>query len=232
MRELTDKEKKLCRELIDKDNQEHHQLRVGDVLYGLYGFECIYKERLGEKYPDSPFKIRLICLSAKRQDIVEELNEAISLLLMLRDKGMISFVDSKSDKCFGDNTPKMYGLKEDEHSDAAMMDYFDVNTWQLFNSYYYISNSFKDYCRKNFKTIEQRRFEKTIIVASLTLVLTAGALVVSIRSYRQSKSIIYPCESTKEIIFQNQPNEMIKTSTSDTVKITLSSDTIPNTKTP
>ena len=159
MRELTDKEKKLCRELIDKDKQEHHQLRVGDVLYGLYGFECIYKERLGEKYPDSPFKIRLICLSDKRQEIVDDLNEAISLLLMLKDKGMISFVDSKSDECLGDNTPKvMYLSEEAEHSDAAMMDYFDINTWQLLNSYYYISNSFKDYFRKIFKTIEQRRF--------------------------------------------------------------------------
>ena len=230
MRELTDKEKKLCRELIDKDNQEHHQLRVGDVLYGLYGFECIYKERLGEKYPDSPFKIRLICLSAKRQDIVEELNEAISLLLMLRDKGMISFVDSKSDKCFGDNTPKMYGLKEDEHSDAAMMDYFDVNTWQLLNSYYYLSNAFKDYC-KDFNSIEQRRYEKTIIVSLLTLLITSASLVVSIRSCCKAKATSYPEESTKEIIFQNQPREMIKASTSDTV-ITLSSDTIPSTKTP
>lgn len=181
MRELTEKEKTLCKALIEKDKQEHHQLRVGDVLHDLYDFECIEKDKMGEKYIDSPFKIRLTCISSQREDIVNDLKEAISLLLMLKDKGMISFVDSKSNECFGDNTPKMYELKEAELSDAAVMDYFGVNTWQLLNSYYYISNSFKDYCN-DFKTIEQRRHEKELQIAKKTLTPTWVAAIFAVLS--------------------------------------------------
>ena len=159
MRELTDKEKILCRALIESDRKERHQLRIGDVLSRLYDFECIEKESLGEKYQDYPFKIILICLSEKRDEIVNDLNEAIALLLVFKEKGLISFIDSKSNDCFGDNTPKIYGLNDPEHSAAAMVDFFDVNTWQLLNSYYYLSNSFKDYCR-DFKTVEQRRHKE------------------------------------------------------------------------
>ena len=151
MRKLTEKEKNLCKALIAKDKQEQHQVRLED-------------------YKDYPFKIILSCLSEKRSEIVEDLNEAIALLMMLKEKGMISFIDSKSDECFGDNTPKMYGLNEPEHSAAAMVDYFNTNTWQLLNSYYYISNSFKDYCN-DFKTIEQRRHEKEIRVMKCTNII-------------------------------------------------------------
>lgn len=229
MRELTEKEKNLCKALVEKDEQEQHQLRVGDVLHDLIGFECIEKDKLGEEYPDSPFKIRLTCISSQREDIVDDLNEAISLLLMLKDKGMISFVDSKSDECFGDNTSKMYGLQEPTHSDAAVIDYFDINTWQLLNSYYYISNSFKDYC-KNFKSIEQRRYEKTIIVALLTLLITTASLIVSIRSCCQAKATSYSEENTKEIIFQQPSIELVGTSCYDTISNPVSSDSIINTK--
>ena len=103
MRELTEKEKTLCKALIEKDKQERHQVRLGDVLSELYDFEGIEKESLGEKYQDYPFKIILSCLSEKRDVIVEDLNEAIALMLMLKEKGMISFIDSRSDECFGDN---------------------------------------------------------------------------------------------------------------------------------
>lgn len=187
MRELTDKEKNLCRALIEKDKQEHHQVRLGDVLSELYDFECIEKESLGEVYKDYPFKIILSCLSEKRDVIVEDLNEAIALLLMLKEKGMISFIDSKSDECFGDNTPKMYGLKEPEHSAAAMVDYFDTNTWQLLNSYYYISNSFKDYCR-DFKTVEQRRHEKALLVMWATFFVAFLTLIATICSCDRTRT--------------------------------------------
>jgi hypothetical protein len=187
MRELTEKEKKLCRALVEKDEQEHHQFRVGDVLHNLLSFECIEKDKLGEKYPDSPFKIRLTCINSQRQDTVDDLNEAISLLLMLKDKGMISFVDSKSDECFGDNTPKKYGLQETEHSDAAEKDYFDINTWQLLNSYYYISNSFKDYCR-DFKTVEQRRHEKALLVMWATFIVAFLTLIATICSCDRTRT--------------------------------------------
>lgn len=215
MRELTEKEKNLCRALVEKDKQEHHQLRVGEVLHDLYDFECIEKDKLGEKYPDSPFKIRLTCISSQREDIVDDLNEAISLLLMLKDKGMISFVNSKSDECFGDNTPKMYGLHEPEHSNAAVMDIFDVNTWQLLNSYYYISNPFKDYC-SDFKTIEQRRHEKEIrvmrrtnCIALFTLLIAFVSLLASICPCCQSKATSYSKQSTKENNLQKPSNELI-----------------------
>ena len=181
MRELTDKEKTLCKTLIESDREERHQLRIGDALSRLYDFECIEKESLGEKYQDYPFKIILSCLSEKRDEIVNDLNEAIALLLILKEKGMISFIDSKSDDCFGDKTPKMYGLNEPEHSAASMVDFFDVNTWQLLNSYYYLSNSFKDYCR-DFKTIEQRRHELEIQIAKSTLTPTWIAAIFAILS--------------------------------------------------
>lgn len=187
MRELTDKEKNLCRALIEKDKQEHHQVRLGDVLSELYDFECIEKESLGEEYKDYPFKIILSCLSEKRDVIVEDLNEAIALLLMLKEKGLISFIDSKSDECFGDNTPKMYGLNEPEHSAAAMIDYFDANTWQLLNSYYYISNSFKDYCR-DFKTVEQRRHEKALLVMWATFIVAFLTLIATICSCDRART--------------------------------------------
>lgn len=181
MRELTDKEKRLCEALIENDEKERHQLRIGDVISKMYDFECIEKESLGEKYQDYPFKIILSCLSEKREEIVKDLNEAIALLLMFKEKGMISYINSNSDVCFGDNTPKMYGLNEPEHSAAAMIDFFDINTWQLLNSYYYLTNSFKDYCQ-DFKTIEQRRHEIEIKIAKRTLTPTWIAAIFAILS--------------------------------------------------
>ncbi len=183
MRNLTQKEKNLCKALIDKNRKEQHQLRIGDVLLDLYDLECIEKDILGEKYQNYPFKIRISCVSEKRKSIEEDLNEAISLLLMLKEKGMISFIDSKSDECFGDNTPKMYGVHEPEHNAAAMLNYFSVDAWQLLDSYYYVSNSFVDYVSNDCKSIEQRRHEEemtsmkctnrisitTAIIALLTL---------------------------------------------------------------
>lgn len=186
MRELTPKEKKLCKALIDKDRKEQHQLRIGDVLLDLYDFECIEKDVLGEKYQDYPFNIRISCLSDKRKGIEEDLNEAIALLIMLKEKGMLSYIYSKSDDCFGDNTPKSYYLGEPEHSEAAMLNYFSVDAWQLLDSYYYVSNSFIDYVSNGCKTIEQRRHEEemssmkctnrisiaTAIIALLTLLFS------------------------------------------------------------
>lgn len=186
MRELTPKEKELCKALIDKDRKEQHQLRIGDVLLDLYDFECIEKDVLGEKYQDYPFNIRISCLSDKRKGIEEDLNEAIALLIMLKEKGMLSYIYSKSDECFGDNTPKSYYLGEPEHSEAAMLNYFSVDAWQLLDSYYYVSNSFIDYVSNGCKTIEQRRHEEemssmkctnrisiaTAIIALLTLLFS------------------------------------------------------------
>lgn len=188
MRELTGKEKTLCLELLKRDEQEHHQLLVGEVLLYLYGIEYFRKDNHGEVYQDSPFKTRIGCLCTKRKDILEDLNEAISLLLMLKEKGMISFVYSKSDESIGDDTPKSYPLGSPEHCDIPMMDYYEANTWHLIDSYFYLSNSFKDYCR-DFKTIEQRRHEKemksmrcTNVIAIITSVMALLTLLVSMHS--------------------------------------------------
>jgi len=218
MRELTEKEKILCKTLIEKDKQEHHQVRLGDVLFELYDFECIEKESLGEEYKDYPFKIILSCLSEKREVIVEDLNEAIALLLMLKEKGMISFIDSKFNECFGDNTPKMYGLNEPEHSAAAMVDYFDANTWQLLNSYYYISNSFKDYC-KDFKTVEQRRHEKEVKlmkctnkIALVTALLAFITLIITIMCSCGQSQPKQTIENTQANTLINIPEDIHKKS--------------------
>lgn len=182
MRELTDKEKKLCKALIEKDRTEQHQLHIGDVLLDLYDFECIEKDVLGEKYKDYPFNIRISCLSEKRKSIEEDLNEAIALLILLKDKGMLSYIFSKSNECFGDNTPKSYHLEEPEHSEAAMLNYFSIDVWQLLDSYYYVSNSFVDYVRNGCKTIEQRRHELELQIAKRTLTPTWIAAIFAILS--------------------------------------------------
>ena len=194
MRELTQKEKNLCKALIDKDRKEQHYLRVGDVLLDLYGFECIEKDVLGEKYQDYPFNIRISCLSDKRKSIEEDLNEAIALLILFKEKGMLSFIYSKSNECFGDNTPKSYYLGEPEHSEAAMLNYFSLDAWQLLDSYYYVSNSFIDYVSNGFKTIEQRRHEeemssKTRLRSSLSTVnLSMTISILSFLFFSKAKS--------------------------------------------
>ena len=180
MRELTPKEKELCKALIDKDRKEQHQLRIGDVLLDLYDFECIEKDVLGEKYQDYPFNIRISCLSDKRKGIEEDLNEAIALLIMLKEKGMLSYIYSKSDECFGDNTPKSYYLGEPEHSEAAMLNYFSVDAWQLLDSYYYVSNSFIDYVSNGCKTIEQRRHEEEMSSMKCTNRISIAAAIIAL----------------------------------------------------
>ena len=202
--------------LIENDDKERHQIRIGDVLLKLYDIECIEKESIGEKYQEYPFKIKISCLSEKRDGIVNDLNEAISLLLMLKEKGMVSFIDSKSDKCFGDNTPKMY-LNDPEHSVAPMIDCFDVNTWQLLNSYYYLSNSFKDYCQ-DFKTIEQRRHEREIkgiqctnIIAFITMLIAFVTLVFTVCSCSQSheKKTTDIKDNTNKSTYNKSPRELM-----------------------
>ena len=216
MRELTEKEKKLCLELIKRDEQEQHQLLIGEVLLRLYGIEYFRKDTHGKVYQDSHFKTRIGCLSKKRKDIIEDLNEAISLLLMLKEKGMISFVYSNSDESIGDDTPISYPLGSPEHCDIPMMDYYESNSWHLLDSYYYISNSFKDYCR-DFKSIEQRRHEKemksmrcTNIIAIITSVIALLTLLLSVHScVRPNVSNNSTDQDTMSFTRQKTPKEIM-----------------------
>ncbi len=203
MRSLTEKEKKVCLALQEHKNEK--PTLIGEVLRRLFNIECISKDHLGD-YEEYPFTIRLDIPQGKFNEIVKDLNEAIALIRVLEEKGMIYLHPNSINDPIGQSATLMRSTKDTKVENRAMFDTACFNSWKLLNSYYYLTNGFDDYVEHGFRTIEARRHCQMFYVALFNGFLAIVVAVVTMcwnSKHNQIKLDSKQYEQIIELIHQN-----------------------------
>lgn len=176
MRELTDTERKLVRALINNVSRKSG-LRIGEVLLQVYPIEYIEKNKV-----DDPFYKETIKICHKAEEGLEsKLYEAFSLIIMLIEHRYIVAKEFINKEIIGKKNPLCYPL-DNRHEERTYFNYYDVELWKLLNSHYAVTNALVDFA-KDFKTIEQRRFEAQLNEAKESLITSQKGLKISQRSF-------------------------------------------------
>lgn len=163
MRELTEKEKAIVTALV-QNYQPDSTLKIGDILMVLYPIKAIGKNESPELEAKklSPKELPQVWVEYEydpQKDFSVDFYEAILLICYLIDKNYLiinnfSFIGDT----IGEFTIKM----ECGSCRTEIRNFFDVfpySMWTLLNGTFIVTNALIDYA-KDFKTIEQRRFEE------------------------------------------------------------------------
>lgn len=176
MRELTDTEKNLVNALIQNVSRNSGR-RIGDVLMQVYPIEYIEKNKV-----DDPFYKETIKICHKVEENLEsKLYEAFSLIIMLIEHRYIVAKELIDKEIIGKKNPLCYSL-DNRHEERTYFNYYDIELWKLLNSHFSVTNSLVDFA-KDFKTVEQRRFEEQLKEAKESLVTSQKGLKISQRSF-------------------------------------------------
>ena len=161
--------------------QEHKNekpILIGEVLRRLFDIECISKELLGD-HEEYPYTIRLDIPQGKFNEIVNDLNEAIALICVFEEKGMIYLHPNSINDPIGQSATLMRLTEDTKIENRAMFDTACFNSWKLLNSYYYLTNGFDDYVENGYKTVETRRHHQVLGVSFANILLAICIAVVS-----------------------------------------------------
>lgn len=212
MRKLTKKEEAVCLAL-----QKHHAktppVLVGEVLRELFNFKCIRKNSLGVP-ADYPYKCSLTVEEGRRDEVVKNLNEAIALIRLLEEKGMLYLSSNGIDKPIGQTESLARLTSEPIVTVSSMRDHVCDNSWRLLNSYYYLTNGFDDYVKNGFKTVEARRHRQMIIVAGISILVAIGISVFTTcwnSNHNQIKLESKQYEQIIELLHQNDVQQSNQT---------------------
>ena len=176
MREFTDTEQKLVKALINNVSRKSG-LRIGEVLLQVYPIEYIEKNKV-----DDPFYKETIKICHKVEEGLEsKLYEAFSLIIMLIEHRYIVSKEFIDKEIIGKKNPLCYPL-DNRHEERTYFNYYDVELWKLLNSHFSVTNSLVDFA-KDFKTIEQRRFEAQLNEAKESLITSQKGLKISQLSF-------------------------------------------------
>ena len=172
MRELTESEKRFCETLLENDKKYRGLKPLGDVVLKYFGIDYIKKDQFLGQNEKTPFNVRIGVRIEKKDEVIQNVNEVIALLLLLEKEGMISYIPIETNRIIGEESLLMDCSPKPIKGEYGFLDCFGVNTWSLLNSYYYLTNSFKDFVNHKFRTIEARR-HKQIMTASWTAIIVA-----------------------------------------------------------
>lgn len=176
MREFTDTEQKLVKALINNVSRKSG-LRIGEVLLQVYPIEYIEKNII-----DDPFYKETIKICHKVEEGLEsKLYEAFSLIIMLIEHRYIVGKEFIDKKIIGKKNPLCYPL-DNRHEERTYFNYYDIELWKLLNSHFSVTNSLVDFA-KDFKTVEQRRFEEELKTAKETLEETKNTLKITQKAF-------------------------------------------------
>lgn len=176
MREFTDTERKLVKALINNVSRKSG-LRIGEVLLQVYPIEYIEKNKV-----DDPFYKETIKICHKVEENLEsKLYEAFSLIIMLIEHRYIVAKELIDKEIIGKKNPLCYSL-DNQHEERTYFNYYDIELWKLLNSHFSVTNSLVDFA-KDFKTVEQRRFEEQLNKAKESLINSQKGLKISLRSF-------------------------------------------------
>lgn len=165
MRELTKKEKTIVTTLVQK-YQPNSTLTIGEILMELYQIKAIrkYEPTESELHYFSEKELSQVRVEYEydpQKDFSVDFYEAILLICYLIDNNyLIINYSSFTDSTIGEFSKIM-------HSDGSVLkiqnfyDVFPYKIWLLLNGTFIVTNALIDFA-KDFKTIEQRRFETQI----------------------------------------------------------------------
>lgn len=172
MREFTDTERKLVKALIYNVSRKSG-LRIGEVLLHVYPIEYIEKNKV-----DDPFYKETIKICHKVEENLEsKLYEAFSLIIMLIEHRYIVAKELIDKEIIGKKNPLCYSL-DNRYEERTYFNYYDIELWKLLNSHFSVTNSLVDFA-KDFKTVEQRRFEEQLNEAKESLIISQKGLKIS-----------------------------------------------------
>lgn len=124
-----------------------------------------------------------------KDEVIQDINEAIALLLLLEKEGMIFYTPIETDRVIGEESLLMDCSSIPIRGNFGFLDYYGVNTWSLLNSYYHLTNAFKDFVDHGFRTIEERRHRQTIRISLTAILVAFFASIASIWFSVRSKQI-------------------------------------------
>ena len=227
MRALTDNEKRFCEALLENEERFLGQKPLGDVILTFLGIEYFEKDKSLGQIENSPFTVRMGIKTSNKDEVMQGINEAIALVLLLEKEGMIFYTPIERDRIIGEKSLLMDCTSTPIKINCGFLNTFGVNTWSLLNSFYYLTNSFKAFVHHGFRTIENQRHRQTMIVSWTAVIV---ALITSIASiffstYSRRVEIIDTQFDTKKelinkLIYQNDSIiQLMKSHDEDTVKI-------------
>ena len=86
-------------------------------------------------------------------------------------------------ECIGEEHQGLYSnIDEVHYVKTSIINYYQYDLWEFLCSYFYVTNALVDFA-KDFKTVEQRRYEEQLNVANETLVETKKTLAKSNYSF-------------------------------------------------
>lgn len=163
MREFTDSEKNLVKALIQNVSRDSG-LRIGDVLRKVYPIEYIEKNTV-----DDPFYKETIKICHKDENEIEaKIYESFSLIILLLEQRYIVAKELIEKGIIGEKNP-FCDIFENRHIERTYFNYYNIDLWSLLNSHYAVTNSLIDFS-KDFKTVEQRRFDEQNCTAWLGII--------------------------------------------------------------
>jgi hypothetical protein len=139
----------------------------------VYPIEYIEKNKV-----DDPFYNETIKICHKVEEGLEsKLYEAFSLIIMLIEHRYIVAKELIDKEIIGKKN-SLYCSLDNRHEERTYFNYYDIELWKLLNSHFSVTNSLVDFA-KDFKTVEQRRFEEQLNEAKESLITSQKGLKIS-----------------------------------------------------
>ena len=180
MREFTKTEKEVVRKLIEwcSDDQS---IRLGEVLLRL--FPKIEYIKPSNKKEDEFYKHTIEISYNIKQGSLSDILEAINLFDLLVKQNYIVVKQLFTTECIGEERQGLYSnIDEVHYVKTSIINYYQYDLWEFLCSYFYVTNALVDFA-KDFKTVEQRRYEKQLKVANDTLMEAKMTLVKTRQSF-------------------------------------------------
>lgn len=221
MRSITEEEQKVIKKLIEWQSNGQ-SIKLGEVLLKLYPIEYIKpSDKEGDFYRHA-LEISYDYNNTSSSKILE----AINIIDLLIKKDYLIAKEFYADNIIGEKKtdcglPKMNHISnKTRYVETTLMNYYSYDLWNMLNRYYYVTNSLIDFA-KDFKTIEQRRFEEQLEEAKES---TCWSRITTMFAFITiCSTIMYNCSDNKNN--SEQINRIIsaineqKTVTIDSVKV-------------
>lgn len=104
MRALTEDKKRFCKELLESEERFQGQKPLGDVFREFFGIDFFKKDQSLGQIQNSPFTVRLGSKINVKDEVIQKINEAIALVLLLEKEGMISYIPIETNRIIGEES--------------------------------------------------------------------------------------------------------------------------------
>lgn len=181
MREFTNNEKKFVKRLVSESSTKEMK-NIGEILCDISDVLCIYYyEPTFQESNNVPSELLedviFQCDSEVEGEIESIVYEIVLLVTLLEREGYIKFIDDPM--WDGENKIGDYVQSPKEEPVVISDSIANLRIWGILNKYYLVTNSLSDYA-KDFKTVEQRRYEKTLFWTRFAAVCSFIAMFSSV----------------------------------------------------